>query len=472
MIHLRLSIAIALCSFWGLSVSLGQGSRAAEFPSASANTPTNNDRQATPNFLVILVDDLGAGDLGCQGADDLQTPEIDRLFARSLAFDRFYANSCVCSPTRASLLTGRYPDRAGVPGVIRTHRDNNWGYLADVPTLPNRLSAAGYHSSIVGKWHLGLSEGSTPLDRGFDRFRGFLGDMMDDYYTHLRHGENYMRVDGATITAEGHATDLFTEWACDELGARAEGDAPFLMYLAFNAPHTPVQPPADWLEKIEARMPDAKPERQRLVALIEHLDSAIGKVLKTLEQQGLADSTVVIFTSDNGGQLDAGAFNGNLRDGKQSMYEGGLRVPCAIHWPGLTRSGSRTQVPAMTTDLFATICEGAGQDRGDDLDGRSLMPLLQGQSMEELEEREMYFVRREGGDRYAGQAIYALIRGDWKLVQNSPFGPRELFNLREDPTEQNDLAQKNPQMVRELAQALAVHLQEGGEVPWQAPTRN
>lgn len=165
-----------------------------------------------PNLLVILADDLGIGDVGAYRQADIQTPAIDRLAAEGMLFTNMRANCTVCSPSRAALLTGCYADRVGVPGVIRTDADNSWGFLdPSVPTLAARLKQAGYHTAIVGKWHLGLTSPNTPTERGFDHFHGFLGDMMDSYTTHLRHGNNYMRLGTEEITPEGHATDLFTD---------------------------------------------------------------------------------------------------------------------------------------------------------------------------------------------------------------------------------------------------------------------
>ncbi len=170
--------------------------------------------QKRPNILLVLVDDLGYGDLSSYRAPDLQTPNIDRLVVNGVKFNNFYANCPVCSPTRASILTGCFPDLVGVPGVIRTHANSNFGYLSPEATmLPEVLNRAGYHTSIIGKWHLGLESPNTPTERGFDHFHGFLGDMMDDYYTHLRHGNNYMRHGQTQIDPEGHATDLFSDWA-------------------------------------------------------------------------------------------------------------------------------------------------------------------------------------------------------------------------------------------------------------------
>ncbi|MGY8651520.1 MAG: sulfatase-like hydrolase/transferase, partial [Verrucomicrobiia bacterium] len=203
---------------------------------------------AKPNILVILVDDLGYGDLSSYGAPDLKSPAIDSLMAAGIRFDSFYANCPVCSPTRAALLSGTYPDLVGVPGVIRTIPHNNWGWLAPhAVLLPKPLKVAGYHTAIVGKWHLGLESPNRPNERGFDHFKGFLCDMIDDYYKHRRHGINYFRENEKEIDPPGHATDLFTEWAIDYLDDRKGKKEPFFLYLSYNAPHTPIQPPADWL---------------------------------------------------------------------------------------------------------------------------------------------------------------------------------------------------------------------------------
>ncbi|MCP4641520.1 MAG: sulfatase-like hydrolase/transferase, partial [bacterium] len=264
-------------------------------------TAKGDGRMDKPNVIMILVDDLGYGDLSSYGSTDMRTPHVDGLVTGGVRFDQFFANCPVCSPTRASLLTGRYPDMVGVPGVIRTHRDNSWGHLSSKAVLlPTVLRKAGYHSAIVGKWHLGLGSPNTPTERGFDHFHGFLGDMMDDYYTHRRHDVNYMRLNEDESDPEGHATDLFSQYAVDYLRDRAGKDDPFFLYLAYNAPHTPIQPPEDWLARVKKREPDITEKRAKLVALIEHMDDGIGRVLAALDELNLRDDTLVIFASDNG----------------------------------------------------------------------------------------------------------------------------------------------------------------------------
>ncbi len=432
-----------------------------------------------PNVLVILVDDLGYGDLSCYGATDLKTPHIDGLVAAGMRFDNFYANCPVCSPTRASLMTGRYPDLVGVPGVIRTHLADNWGYLLpQAVLLPQMLKRAGYHTALVGKWHLGLASPNTPNERGFDHFHGFLGDMMDDYYNHRRHGFNYMRLNDKEIDPEGHATDLFTQWAVDYLRSRGEGvppskrgqdardaNQPFFLYLAYSAPHAPIQPPPEGLDRVKQRESGISDRRARLVALIEHLDAGIGKVLAALKETGLADNTLVIFTSDNGGQVSLGATNGPWRAGKGDMYEGGLRVPMGAVWPGRTQPGTHSDRVALTMDLFPTICEAGGVRVEHEIDGRSVLPILVGQAQPQ-DERVLFWVRREGGAQYGGRAYYAVRQGDYKLLQNSPFEPMELYNLRDDPKEQKPLGRKHP-MYNRLFTALQSHVTQAGAVPWQ-----
>ncbi len=425
--------------------------------------------ETKPNILIILADDLGRADYSAFGTKDIRTPNVDRLFREGMTFENFRANSCVCSPTRAALLTGCHPDRVGVPGVIREEEPaNSWGHLAkEAVLLPVLLRQANYHSAIVGKWHLGISAPNLPNDRGFDLFHGFLGDMMDDYWTHLRHGQNFMRHNREIITPKGHATDLFTEWACEYLTERSKQAQPFFLYLAYNAPHDPVQPPPEWLEKVKQREPQMDEKRIKLVALIEHFDAGIGRVLDVLKINGQAENTLVMFSSDNGGLLPSGANNGPWRSGKTHMYEGGLRVPFAARWPAQIKPASTSSFSAMSMDLFPTALDAAGIKPPDQIDGISILPALLGKPQTGLM-RDHYFVRREGGPQYGGKTIEAYQHGAWKLVQDSPFAPLELYNLTDDPYETTDLAAKRKPVTAELNALLRKQVQRGGAVPWQA----
>ena len=418
-----------------------------------------------PNILIILTDDLGYGDLSINGGKDIRTPHIDELFKKGMTFTNFYANCTVCSPTRASLMTGCYPDLAGVPGVIRTHETNSWGYLRqDLPTLPEKMKDAGYKTALIGKWHLGLKSPNLPNERGFDFFHGFLGDMMDDYWSHLRHGNNYMRLNQEIIEPEGHATDLFSDWAVDYLNQHQKKEEPFFLYLAYNAPHFPIQPPEEWLEKVKSREPEISERRAKNVAFVEHLDHGIGRVMQALKKTKLDKNTLIIFSSDNGGHLPSGASNGDLRGGKQDMYEGGIRVPACFVWKDEIKPGSRTENLGLTMDIFPTLCEITETEISDQIDGLSLYRTLRGKP-QVTDNRVVFFMRREGGN-YGGLSYYAARQGYYKLVQNSPFEPFQLFNLETDPAEHIPLKTTSSKFDN-LRYRLSQHIRESGKIPWQ-----
>ena len=448
-----------------------------------------------PNVVVILADDLGFGDVSAMraygGAGDVRTPAIDSIFAGGLTFKNFYANCTVCSPTRAALMTGRFPASVGVPGVIRPWAEDNWGCPAEGRVFfPTLLRDAGYRTMLVGKWHLGGDDHNGrwnhPFDRGFDDHRGFRGGMLSDYVAHTRRfpdgtDRNVMTEPG---TAGRHATDLFTDWAVEFLersaaDAATGDDRPFFLLLAYNAPHTPIQPPAEWVAKVTAREPGIAPKRAKLVALVEHMDAGVGRVLAALDDTGLTGDTLVAFTSDNGGLLAAGAHNGPYRGGKEDLYEGGLRVPCAVRWPGVVKPGTTTAVRAATMDLAPTILDAADGWGGTDADsldvrggmhGESLDDVLRGEEGPFAEGRALHFTRLEGRPAvWAGKTGDAVIAGDWKLVQNRPYQPRELFNLADDPHEERDLAAANRPKLLELSQLMQDRRRLDGAVPFQAP---
>lgn len=422
----------------------------------------------SPNILLILTDDQGYHDVSYYGTEDIKTPHMDALAADGMRFDNFYANCPVCSPTRAALLSGRYQEFVGVPGVIRTYPTDNWGYLDPAATLlPDMLKIGGYHTALIGKWHLGLESPNIPNERGFDFFHGWLGDMMDDYWKHRRHDINYMRKNKKIIDPEGHATDLFTDWSVDYIKEQAKTDQPFFLYLAYNAPHFPVQPPADWLAKVKEREPGLSEKRAKLVAFIEHLDDGIGQVIQALKDSKQYENTIIVFTSDNGGLIRDEANNGPLRDGKQSVYEGGLKVPTAMVWKDVIAAGSSSDYKALSMDLYPTLVEAAGLQTTHPIEGKSFLSLLKGEEDLKDTDRPLFFSRREGGTRYGGLTIQAVQLNNWKLLQNDPFAPQELYNLAEDPLEERNLIKEQPEKYKELNALLMKHLQEAGKVPWQ-----
>lgn len=422
-----------------------------------------------PNILIILTDDLGYHDVSYYGTRNLQTPNIDALCRAGMRFDNFLTNSPVCAPTRAALLSGRYPDRVGVPGLIRGRSDNNWGYLdPKAILLPEKLKEANYHTAHIGKWNLGLESPNLPNEKGFDLFHGWLEDMMDDYVLKRRRGQSFMRLNKEAIDPAGHATDLFTAWAIDYIIEQGKDQQPFFLYLAYNAPHFPVQPPKEWSERVKKTLPDLPEKRANLVALIEHMDDGIGKVIASLKQSGQYENTIIIFTSDNGGNLPDLANNGLLRDGKQSMYEGGLRVPTFVTWPGRIKAKSSSDQVNVSMDVYPTVLEAAGVKTTHNIEGRSFLNTLLGDNASK-EDRVLYFIRREGGLAYGGNAYHALRLGDWKLLQNSPYEPMQLYNLKNDPREEYDVIKSEVEVYKKMNALLMQHIQEGGKTPWQKP---
>ena len=425
----------------------------------NAATDTAENR---PNILIILADDLGWGDLSCQWAKDIQTPNIDKLFEGGIRLDQFHASCNVSSPSRAGLLTGRYPIMVGVPGVIRginyTH-----GYLSpDAILLPEMLVKAGYKTAAIGKWHLGLESPNLPNDRGFDYYAGFLGDMMNSYYTYRRENTNYMRINRDPVTPTGHATEVFTNWAIEYIKKAENEKSPFFMYLAYNAPHDPLQPPKEWLEKVQAREPGISDRRSRLVGLIEHLDYNVGRVVKALEDSNQLENTIIIFTSDNGGWVKAEANNGPHRGWKSDMYEGGTCVPFAIYWKNKIKACRRDNL-VMMTDIFPTLCDLVDVRIDHKIDGISVLPLLKGEK-QNTNNRFVFWTRRSG-DTYD---IQAAVRYDrYILLRNLANGEFNYYDLELDPMQQHELSQDDA-MFMELQHQLKLHLKEGNAVPWKS----
>ncbi|MFN4873077.1 MAG: sulfatase [Akkermansiaceae bacterium] len=417
-----------------------------------------------PNVLIIMADDLGYGDLSSYGAKDMRTPHLDKLMSESMRFDDFHANSCVCSPTRAALISGRYPELVGVPGVIRHYKNGDWGHLDPNSTmLTNVFQKNGYYTSLIGKWHLGLTAENLPNQRGFDEFHGWLGDMMDDYWKHTRAGQNFMRLNAEKIQPTGHATDLFTEWSIASIERRAKEGKPWFQFLAYNAPHDPIQPPPECLEKVKQREPGIDDKRAGLVALIEHMDDGIGKVLAALEKSGQDKKTIVVFTSDNGGDLKHAANNGPLRDGKGHFYDGGTKVPTSIRWSGKIPA-AKTQFRALTMDILPTIADLCEVPIESKLEGQSFKQQL-------LTGKQPAFDRPEHYMWLQKTTKQAMRLGDWKIIRDDIASPVELYNLKTDTLEANNLSAKEPERLKQMTDAMDAHLAAAKLVPWQAPAK-
>lgn len=432
---------------------------------STAQEAAVNKVEGKPNVLLIMVDDLGLGDLSCQYATDIQTPNIDKLFNEGVRLDNFYASSSVSSPSRAGLLTGCYPDMVGVPGVIRTEPNGSWGYLSpDATLLPEMMKKAGYQTAIIGKWHLGLESPNLPNERGFDFFHGFLGDMMDDYYTHIRRGCNYMRLNNEIVTPKGHATDVFTDWASEYITEASKQNKPFFLYLAYNAPHNPIQPPIEWEEMVRKRESGISQKRGKLVALIEHMDNGVGRVVKTLQKNGQLENTLIIFCSDNGGAAAFGANNGPVRGNKGDMYDGGIKVACSVYWKGHLKHRRENRLVVMS-DIFPTLCDLIQVPVTHRIDGISVLPLLRNEA-QITDDRYIFWVRREHG-AIGGKTQNAVRYKEYKLLQNKPFEPMQYFNMKEDSKESTPL--KKDAIYNKLYKAMTEHYRISGSVPWQKP---
>ena len=434
----------------------------------------------------ILADDLGWNDVGYHGGD-IPTPNIDRIAREGVELDRFYACP-VCSPTRAGLMTGRYPIRFGMQRAV-CRPFLTAGVPPSEETLPEMLGRLGYrHRGIAGKWHIGHAyRRFHPLNQGFTSFVGhFNGNI--DYFTHKREGELDWHRGFEPNREDGYSTDLIADEAVRFVDLHAAG-GPFFLFVPFNAPHTPLQVPSPWLEPFSG----VEDERRRTyMAMVAAMDSAIGRVLEALERNGISNDTLVWFASDNGGQ--ALADNTPLRAGKGTVYEGGTRVVAAIRWPsGLSGGGRRVTGMVRYIDVFPTLRRLAGMPGtagpGEPLDGQDAWPLISGEVTEGPSELFSYF------EHYNREQL-ALIDGRWKIVRRGPqiLGPNpadappmslperqrepqplqvELFNISEDPLERNDLSASEPGRVRQMLarlRELRALRPDGGVPPMTAPT--
>ena len=423
--------------------------------------------EPSPNIVLIMADDLGYGDLSSYGAEEMQTPHIDSIAEQGVRLTNYYANSTICSPTRAALMTGKFSDLAGVPGVVRPDTNDSYGYLDPaLELMPSYLKKKGYTTALIGKWHLGLASPNLPNERGFDLYRGHLSGMMD-YYTHEHHGLSTLRHNKMPISVEGHATDLFSDWAIEYLHEQQGSDRPFFLYLAYTAPHSPIQPPENSVERVMARDPGLDEKRAKFVALVEHMDDGIGRVLDTLKKTGQLKNTLVIFVSDNGGAEWFGADNGPLRGGKQDLFEGGIKVPGMAMWPGKIKPGTNRDDVMLSMDWLPTFAALFGMEVTHETDGRDMSAVLLG-GVAPANDRTLIWVRREGRDMM-GIPHYAVRHGDYKLVVNHPFEAPLLFNLADDPFEQNPLEMKGNLLARQLEDLLQAHIIASGRVPWRDP---
>lgn len=410
--------------------------------------PMAAQAEAKPNIVYIVADDLGWKDVGFHGCTDIRTPNIDKLAADGAKLERFYVQP-MCSPTRAALMTGRYPCRYGFQTLVIPSK-GTYGLPADEVLLPETLKTAGYETSMIGKWHLGHADRAFwPRQRGFDYHYGaVLGEI--DYYTHSAHDVLDWQRDNKPVKEKGYATQLLGADAVKRIRAH-DGKKPLFLYLAFTAPHTPYQAPPEYLERCKSIEDET---RRTYAAMIECLDDEIGKTLAALDEKGMRKNTLVIFHSDNGGTRDARLTgegtvkkvpcdNGPLKGGKGQLYEGGTLVPAVANWPGHVKPGSVVNELIHITDMLPTLAglAGASTAKSKPLDGMNVWPAIS-----------------EGKPSGRDEIVYnvepfrgAVRKGDWKLVWKNLLPTSvELYNLAKDPNEQTNLAASEPAKVAEL----------------------
>jgi len=441
---------------------------------------------AKPNVVLIIADDLGWGDLGCYGQTKIRTPSIDRLAKEGLRFTTYYSACPVCAPSRCMLMTGKHSGHAAIRDNKATPPEGQWPLPADEVTLTELLKQRGYATGAMGKWGLGMP-GTTgdPNKRGFDLFYGYhcQAHAHNHYPTYLRRNAEKFLLDGndGGDTGKQFTQDLFEAEALKFLDANK--DKPFFLYLPFIIPHLALQAPEDALAEYRKLGWEETPytgrqyrhhatPRAAYAAMVTRMDRAVGKVLDKLKELKLEENTIVLFTSDNGaatpgyGGADTVFFrsHGDFRDSKGSVYEGGIRVPLVVRWPGKVAAGATTDLPAVGYDLLPTLCEATGTPAPKGVDGVSLLPTLLGKKQETT--HEFLYWEFPG---YGGQQ--AVRMGQWKAVrQKLRMGQKvtELYDLAADPGEKTNVADKHPDVVAKLEKIMTAEHTPSKDFPLPA----
>jgi arylsulfatase A-like enzyme len=428
---------------------------------------TGSPPESPPNFIIIMADDLGYGDVGCYGSERFKTPHIDKLADQGLRFTDFHSNGALCSPTRAALLTGRYQQRAGIDGVIYAPFDRNRHHGLQIKelTFAEVLKDSGYRTAIVGKWHLGYEEQYNPIHQGFDRFSGYVSGNVD-YFSHI---------DGAGVfdwwkqnshnREPGYTTRLITRHAVEFI--KENHNRPFCLYIAHESPHDPYQGPGDDPVRKEGsnrllwNHREPRHAERAYAEMLQELDRGIGQVVEQVQVLGIANKTLLFFFSDNG--ATGPGSNGRLYGKKGTLWEGGHRVPAIAWWSGKIEPGRITDELATTLDLMPTIVQlsGATLPADHQLDGISLTGLLLEE--QKLEERQVFWKYREA---------FAMREGPWKLVleggtpqkqwseyhnwspHNDGRAELALFNFIDDVREAHNLADEYPDKVDAMRSAI------------------
>lgn len=407
--------------------------------SFSCQTKEGEQARAQPNVIIILTDDQGYNDVGFNGCTDIPTPNIDKIADQGVKFTSGYVSYAVCGPSRAGLITGRYQGRFGFGrNPLFAPNDPDQGLPLSEETMAAALDKVGYQTMAIGKWHLGAHESQRPLNRGFDEFFGFLTGG-HQYFPELWTLDDISGVDSqfaayktkllqndTRIDEREYLTDALSREAVSFVQRNA--DKPFFLYLAYNAPHSPLQATEKYLNRF-THIENEK--RKKYAAMVSSVDDGVGKVLDKLKELNIHENTIVFFLSDNGGPYKTnGSINDPLREGKGSMYEGGIRVPFAMRWPAKIQGGQIYNLPIISLDIFATAANYAGAKPKNALDGVDIVPFLLG-AKEGVPHEQLFW-------RQYDKKGYAVRNGDMKLV-NIKGEQDELYNLHDDIGEQHQL---------------------------------
>lgn len=415
------------------------------------NKSIDNGRKVLkPNFILIMADDLGYGDISCYGNTYINTPNIDRLAMEGIRFTDFHSNGAVCSPTRAALLTGKYQQRTGVGGVITAASHREVGLAIEEKTIADELKKYGYNTGIFGKWHLGYNPKFNPSLQGFDVFKGFVSGNVD-YHAHIDQEGYFDWWKNMEIKDErGYTTDLITEYGLDFIDRNnpKKTEKPFFLYLPHESPHYPYQRRTDKaLRRVGERGTDPVPADSIAgiyKEMVEVLDEGVGKIMQKLKETGLDKNTIVIFCSDNGASNNGS--NGDLRGFKAGLYEGGHRVPAIAWYPSKFEAGTVSEQPVLTMDFLPTFLDFINEvPQSNTIDGISIKNHLL--FAEPLPKRDLFW---SFGNKNS------IRSSNWKLVSLKAEEQEtiELFDLSKDISENNDLVQFYPEVVKELQQKL------------------
>jgi arylsulfatase A len=470
--------------------TMGLSAAAFTLTGCTSHTARRSASRARPNIVYILADDLGYAEVGCYGQKKIRTPNIDKLATEGIKFTQHYSGNPVCAPSRCALMTGLHTGHAQIRSNKQVGGKEGWKLGSTIGgqwplkegtvTVAKILKDAGYATGAFGKWGLGrVGTTGDPNKQGFDRFYGYICQRQAHtfYPNHLWSDGQIQRIkENEGGKEEIYSHDLIAEEALKFV--KANKDRPFFLYVPFTIPHVALQVPEDSLAEYKGKWPDPPYDGKKgyipheypracYAGMVTRMDKDIGRILSLLEDLNLADNTLVIFTSDNGPTYAGGADSeffesaGPLRGLKGSVYEGGIRVPFIARWPGRIEPGSETDHPSAFWDFLPTACEIIGAKPPADIDGISYLPTLLGKSRKQKKHEVMYWElgRRQG-----------VRMGDWKAVRNKPGNKVELYNLANDIGEQNDLADKEPEVLVKMTELLTTARTESDVFPLPKPT--